>query len=228
MSYLSEPVRLMIHEEADRFTNMAVDEALLRLLPDHPQPILRFYQWSEPAVSIGYFQPTTEAPEGRSLVRRYTGGGLVDHEADFTYSVIVPRGHDVYEAGTVGSYEQIHTAVAEALRKQGLVADLAPCCQDVESVACFQKAVKYDVVGSSEEEKLAGAAQRRTREGCLHQGSILIQGYDYEVMCETLAETLLPLLGSHYEDSELLGTEESRVQELLQSRYSTDEWNLAR
>jgi lipoate-protein ligase A len=76
---------------------MAEDEALLRLVS---APVLRIYQWTEPAISIGYFGLYSDVPSGRPFVRRYTGGGLVDHEADFTYSIIVTRANRLNSLGT--------------------------------------------------------------------------------------------------------------------------------
>ena len=71
--------------------NMALDEALLQRALE---PTLRVYRWSEPAVSLGYFSRFAEAEKaaaGRAMVRRWTGGGLVEHGDDITYTLIVPR-----------------------------------------------------------------------------------------------------------------------------------------
>src|SRR5207248_11592242 len=73
--------------------NMAVEEALLEAAGCIATPVLRFYSWSEPAASFGYFQRYAEVLQLtslRPLVRRPTGGGLVTHDADWTYSLIFP------------------------------------------------------------------------------------------------------------------------------------------
>ena len=44
---------------------------------------------------------------------------------------------------------------------------------DVDSSSCFEKPVEWDLIDESGE-KVAGAGQRRTRKGLLHQGSILL------------------------------------------------------
>ena len=75
--------------------NMALDEALLHAAPRLGQPVLRFYGWTEPAASFGYFQKHAEIERMtllRPLVRRPTGGGLVPHDADWTYSLVFPPG----------------------------------------------------------------------------------------------------------------------------------------
>jgi len=149
--------------------NMAVDESLLRLATG---PVLRLYEWSVPAVSLGYFQPAAVAPAGRPCVRRYTGGGLVDHARDVTYTVAAPRAHPLGLLSTAESYSRLHAAVAAALQDIGLDAVLSPVCDAGDNPACFQKAVKFDVLHQGK--KVAGAAQRRTRSGMLQQGSILL------------------------------------------------------
>lgn len=220
---MSEPVRIIQEGHGNRAWNMAVDEALLRLVQ---APVLRIYQWSEPAVSIGYFGLHSDVPPGRPFVRRYTGGGLVDHENDFTYSIIVPRLHRLNQMGTQESYEEIHRAVAQTLARLGFHSDLAATASTVENSACFQKAVKFDVVDGTS--KLAGAAQRRTREGCLHQGSILVPGFNFESLSQGLIRELSPLLGAEVAPSELDPVEKARASLLEIERYSTDDWNLSR
>ena len=111
-------------------------------------------------------------PEGRPFVRRYTGGGLVDHAHDVTYTVVLPRTHPWMQLSAPASYEQIHLGVQAALAACGIASELTPTASTAESEACFQKPVRFDIVAA--DAKLSGAAQRRTREGLLHQGSILL------------------------------------------------------
>ena len=73
--------------------NMALDEALLESAPELGRPVLRFYGWLEAAASFGYAQKYAEIERWtllRPLLRRPTGGGLVPHDADWTYSVALP------------------------------------------------------------------------------------------------------------------------------------------
>ena len=139
-------LRLIQHREECSFYNMAVDEALLRFVNDHGKPILRLYGWKDPAVSIGYFQTIEDVPEGRPFVRRFTGGGLVDHANDYTYSIIVPQAHPIYQIGTSKSYAKIHRAISQALIDLGIRADLASDCSNADSNACFEKPVRFDVM----------------------------------------------------------------------------------
>jgi len=217
-------VRLLIDPAGDKAWNMAVDEALLRLVT---VPVLRIYRWTEPAVSIGYFEKSGDVPAGRPFVRRYTGGGLVDHEADFTYTLVLPKDHPLALAGTGPSYEAIHEKITAALQREGIDARLTPVNDEVEHHACFQKAVRFDVV-DSHGRKLAGAAQRRTRQGCLHQGSILPGKFDFDSLARSVADALEPVLGKGLEESRLTGDETAKARELESTRYRTREWNESR
>lgn len=211
--------RVIEHPPQTSSMNMAIDEALLRLIGD---PVLRFYQWQEPAVSIGYFESKDDVPEGRPFVRRYTGGGLVDHARDFTYSVVLPRGHSLERAGTANSYELLHQGVSQALCQLGYISELASACGEEKSNACFEKPVKYDVLQGNR--KLAGAAQRRSREGCLHQGSILLEAdFDRKKLASALSNQFASLLGEPQRSS-LTPDEILKANELNQSRYATEEW----
>jgi lipoate-protein ligase A len=148
--------------------NMAIDEALLAVIP---APLLRIYRWSAPALSFGYFQPwepIRAAYPTRALVRRWTGGGLVLHGQDLTYSLLIPSSIKV--SGPADSYRLIHTALARALNDCQIPAQPAPSSSQKTSPACFENPVLHDILVQNR--KVAGAAQRRTRTGLLHQGSI--------------------------------------------------------
>jgi len=150
--------------------NMAIDEVLLR---QNTRPTLRIYRWVEPAVSFGYFGKFAEAEmvaHGRPMVRRWTGGGIVEHGDDLTYTLIVPREHPMLRFSAIESYRLIHEAIAGLLSGEGMRAEIAGAVSASPVASCFARPVRYDVVMGAA--KLAGAAQRRTRWGMLHQGSI--------------------------------------------------------
>ena len=92
--------RLLEHGLLDPAANMAWDEALLEAAPGLGQPVLRLYGWNQPAATFGYFQKHAEIARLtplRPLIRRPTGGGLVPHDADWTYSLAFPPGHPWHE-----------------------------------------------------------------------------------------------------------------------------------
>src|SRR6478752_6039108 len=91
--------------------NMAIDEALLEATAALALPILRFYGWTEPAASFGYFQHYSDVERGtllRPLVRRPTGGGIVPHDRDWTYSLVFPPQNKWYELSAKDSYCRVH------------------------------------------------------------------------------------------------------------------------
>lgn len=169
--------------------NMAIDEWLFR--HDCGVPVLRLYEWAGDWVSLGYFQGLAEARgifgETPDYVRRWTGGGIVDHRSDSTYTLVIPRCEALAGSRGSESYCAIHGAVAACLQKKGQACDLA--CEDSgrESNACFEKPVQWDLL-SNEGGKLAGAGQRRGREGILHQGSVAAPMTMLDGLCGFLAE----------------------------------------
>ncbi len=153
--------------------NMALDEALLENSPQIAQPVLRFYGWTEPAGTFGYSQHFSEVERVtllRPLIRRPTGGGLVPHDADWTYSLIFPPHHSWYALKAVESYERVHEWIRDAFLKMKVATELSPCCKKEIPGQCFVGAEKSDVLWHGR--KIAGAAQRRTKSGLLIQGSI--------------------------------------------------------
>jgi lipoate-protein ligase A len=169
---------------------MATDFLLLRRYPEKGYARFRAYGWHRPAFSFGYSQKIAlvraqlpaEAEQGRAveLVRRPTGGGLVDHREDWTFALVIPRGHDLEVARAVESYRAVHAALADALSECGQAAVLKERCEpeacDGEKAkgptVCFTRPELYDVVHPESGVKIAGAAQKRTKEGLLFQGSI--------------------------------------------------------
>jgi len=162
--------------------NMDIDAELLEnsaKLADFP--LVRIYDWDRPSVSIGYVQKEEAVPDSDkyTVVKRPTGGGVVYHDRDLTYTVIVPATHWIAGLDRVESYRVFHKAVVRALSVFGLKCNLVDKEQpkvDRATMQCFVTPTKYDVLCSNIEPgkfiKVGGSAQRRTKNGILHQGSI--------------------------------------------------------
>jgi lipoyl(octanoyl) transferase len=153
--------------------NMALDETLLHAAPELRGPVLRFYSWSEPAASFGYFQKFSDVQAMtnlRPLIRRPTAGGLVPHESDWTYSLIFPPTHSWYELKALESYRRLHQWLQAAFARAGVETMLAMSAQKQAPGQCFAGPDQFDLLWSGS--KIAGAAQRRTRTGLLVQGSV--------------------------------------------------------
>lgn len=157
----------------DPASNMAVDEALLLTAIPRDAPVLRFYGWTEPAATFGYFQRYAEVEARtrlRPLIRRPTGGGIVPHDRDWTYSLAIPPGQPWHRLKAVESYRTVHEWVIQAFFAIGMTAELAPCCRKEVPGACFEGYEQFDVLWAGK--KIAGAAQRRNASGLLIQGSV--------------------------------------------------------
>jgi lipoate-protein ligase A len=203
---------------------MAVDESLLHL---SPIPVLRLYGWEVAAVSIGYFQSWKLVPPNRPFVRRYTGGGLVDHSQDFTYTVVAPRDSSLGALSTAESYALIHRAIARAMQALDLAAELTSDCAEIDAPGCFQKPVKFDVM--LHQRKVAGGAQRRTRRAMLQQGSILLPDPGlYPSLQKILPKTLGHEIGLTWQESALSQEETAQATALARDRYSQHGWNQER
>src|ERR1700758_3487521 len=84
------------HRARSAAMNMAIDEALLETAT---LPTIRYYWWNHPALSFGYFGKFSEVENfawDRDPVRRWTGGGIVFHGDDLTYSLVIPASNSVF------------------------------------------------------------------------------------------------------------------------------------
>ena len=150
---------------------MAVDEWLLETATT---PVLRVYRWLGNWGSVGYFGSHGEAVAsfpGVDWVRRWTGGGTVDHRADWTYTVVAPVGEFLAKCRGAESYRMLHAALAATLVTEGIDCRLSTGSDETGVALCFENPVSHDLVGP-DARKLAGAGQRRNRFGLLHQGSV--------------------------------------------------------
>lgn len=171
--------------------NMAFDSLMLRAWPLDDEPRLRFYGWERPCATCGVSQRAEDFPgvDPRFLVRRPGGGGLVRHSnAEMTYAFAVSRRHLLFSMRPADSYVEIHGALARAARLAGAEVSLlerdAP--PDGLPAECFRRPSAGDVMLASGR-KLAGAAQKRTRDGLLVQGYVALSGLPGRVRGEFAA-----------------------------------------
>ena len=175
----------IIHDDAhDGPTNMARDEALLALVGEGESvPTLRTYQWSPPTISLGYFQKygdygRLDPPAGAlPVVRRQTGGGAILHDRELTYSITLPADHPLLADGPNALYEIVHDALMECLAERGVEtrrgSETDGSGPGRGPFFCFARRHLLDVfLGDG---KLAGSAQRRTRNAVLQHGSIIFE-----------------------------------------------------
>ena len=139
----------------------------------------RILHTADRAATFGYSQHYQEV-EGwtalRPLIRRPTGGGLVPHDADWTYSLVFPPNDPWYALRAEESYRRVHDWVSASFRALQVQAELSECCDKPVLGRCFVGAEKFDVLAGGK--KIAGAAQKRNKFGLLVQGSIQPPSFD--------------------------------------------------
>ncbi len=211
--------------------NMSTDEILLATADRRRAPLLRFYQWDRSAVTIGYVQSFDAVTKtGVEVVRRPTGGGVVDHEQDFTYSVAIPPSHWLVRLNRMESYHYINRAVGYGLSQLGVTPSMAeeqiPRHVDRTTMVCFEQPTRYDVLAN--DQKVAGSAQRRTRDGILHQGSVLLDeldtSFDNEQLQASIEAGFVEVMGAEFSP---FTPDRSFLDEIAaaeQERYSASEW----
>ncbi|MBT2813970.1 lipoate--protein ligase family protein [Staphylococcus coagulans] len=171
----------------DPYYNMALDEALLNFVSrGEIDPVIRFYTWNPPTLSIGYFQRLSKEididkvkEKGYGLVRRQTGGRGVLHDKELTYSVIVPESHPDMPKTVTEAYRVISEGLLEGFKSLGFDAYFAVPRSKEEreklkqprSSVCFDAPSWYELV--VEGKKIAGSAQTRQKGVILQHGSIL-------------------------------------------------------
>lgn len=223
--------------------NMALDFLLLQRYPHAGAPRFRHYGWRAPSFTFGYSQKIAfvreQLPPGETfdLCRRPTGGGVVDHRDDWTFSLVIPRGHPLEDVRATQSYREVHECLAAALQRQGVPAvtkkqlDPPHPAGPLGPGVCFQRAELYDVIYEPTGGKIAGAAQKRNKHGLLFQGSLWRPATVTKLDDDQLLDDFTALLGV------ALGLEPAQVpwpdlneDEVsgLTEQYSAPEWNEVR
>ena len=197
--------------------NMAIDETLFQTVET---PTLRFYHWLRPSISFGYFGAYAEVSSHESdhdIVRRWTGGGVVFHHGDVTYSLLLPSSHPYSRRSSRQVYSDVHEAIARALRVSGLAATLATEDARKVSDACFANPVRMDVM--VDRTKVAGAAQRRSRGGLMQQGSVQLEQMPNNFRTD-FARALSDRFVSKIMDAGLI----AQAEELRSQKYGSAGW----
>ena len=230
----------------DAVTNMAIDAALLRSMPAG-LAAFRHYAWLEPTASFGYAQRYNEvaqnSPTELSLIRRLTGGGIVDHRNDWTYALILHNSLAASKRPATELDQHVHQAIQQTLQSMQIETQLAPCPKACKSATrapssinsasqCFVHPAVNDVL-RLDGQKIAGAAMKRSRAGLLIQGSIdrstLPDDFDFTHFQPNLLTQLaqaLELPQGELEDIRPLFKSEQIEKE--KERFASQAWNQKR
>ena len=178
--------------------NMRIDTELLENLDENSQPTLHLYDWKNDSATYGYFVDPFDflSKEGvekhkLDLARRPTGGGIIFHMWDFAFSLVVPSHSRHFSQNTLDNYAFVNNAVLRASQEfleteeklEIIPDDFTPVDMSCKRF-CMAQPTKYDVVLNGR--KIAGAAQRKTKQGFLHQGTISLMMPPKEYLQEIL------------------------------------------
>lgn len=217
--------------KGDPAFNMALDEVLLEAMSHLRKPVLRFYGWTEPAASFGYFQKYADvecATLLRPLIRRPTGGGIVPHDKDWTYSLAFPPNHEWHSLKAEASYRRAHEWIQSAFARLDISTELAPHSHSAGLGQCFVGHEKSDLLWHGK--KIAGAAQRRNKLGLLIQGAvqpppIFLARADWERAMYKVAQQEFGIQWSEL----MLGKElNERAHTLMREKFSQHRFNQKR
>jgi lipoate-protein ligase A len=239
--------RLLPYAEADGPHNMAADEALLQSAL-RGMASLRFYAWTTPTISLGYFQPERVRNEEKQVsalpfVRRASGGAMLVHHREVTYALALPPG--VAWQTRESWLRRMHLIIAAALARHGITAYLHESASTSSSPSplCYLQHSPCDLlIGSS---KIVGSAQRKQRGALLQHGGILLAGSPYtpalpgirelsgrsltvEETCDSVRRVFEEQTEWKIEPGDWTPSERQAVAELAANKYSQDWWNRKR
>ncbi len=213
--------------------NMDLDRELLEDLSENGSPILHFYDWKRPSITYGYFIKIhnlmdLEKLKKRSIDigRRPTGGGVVFHMWDMAFSFLMPSKSKYFYLNPLENYRFINNIVFQTILeflekevKKISLMDEEGIKDNIAHDFCMGHATKYDIIIKGK--KVVGAAQRRKKNGFLHQGTISLFKPEKEVLqdillkdvLEIISSTSYPLLGSYDQNREIFLR--NKLQDLL-------------
>lgn len=269
--------RLIDTEINDAFYNMAVDEAIMKI---HKQekvpPTIRFYRWSPPALSLGYFQQFHKVVDEKKCrkynvdaVRRLTGGRTILHDNELTYSITIAEKTGYLPEDILESYNIISRGIVRGFNLLDIDVNLKQLDKSKKkpegfSAACFDAPSWYEVVADGK--KLVGSAQTRKKGIILQHGSIpftlnedklfsvlkfsndrvrermkniflnkatsVLQQTDSSLSFDELKKSLIKgweqVFSIKLQPGTLLPEEENLVEELIENKYNTRQWNQKR
>jgi len=174
--------RLIRSRSADAVYNMALDEKIFDRYMEDGIPVFRAYGWRSASFTYGVSQkPENEidikrcAQDSVQIAKRMTGGGILLHHNEITYSLVCAK-EDIGEPDSViVSYRKICAFLISFYRSLGLDASFALDTEDFKKKCiphelCSASREKYDIVINGK--KIGGNAQKRKRRAVFQHGSI--------------------------------------------------------
>ncbi len=189
-------VKVLSSPRADVYGQMAFDEVLVSEPSFAGEDLCRFFNWTGgPCATFGYAQFYNSAKAGfeaagiKEFTRRPTGGGIVLHKDDLTFSLIFNCTRDL---NVRQIYDKLHGLIKENFKKSGVDFDSYNDKSDYrpapggQNSACFTNPVGGDLMSGGV--KILGGAMRRYGERILYQGSLQLKGARENEFFKTVIE----------------------------------------
>jgi lipoate-protein ligase A len=228
---------------------MAADEVMLETAGVGVAS-LRFYGWSTPTLSLGYFQPaairhTDARLAGLPFVRRATGGDALVHHHELTYGIALPQGPP-WQKRRESWVQRMHALIRATFQELGV--SLSGCGEEKKlgPVLCFHHQTPCDLLLQSH--KVVGSAQRKARGALLQHGAILLAQSPHtpslpglhelaafdpsppsrDLLIQAILTTLHEDTGWTLTPADWTPTESLRAATLVAEKYASPVWNAKR
>lgn len=242
---MTPTVRLLPLDSLPGPANMAADEALLESAAERGVASLRFYTWSEPTLSLGYFQSSADRfadplLTGLPWVRRATGGTALVHDHEITYALALPA--DLVKTSRESWACRFHKIVTEALSEGGAETRAVQLGEEAKlgAVLCFLHQTAGDLLAGPA--KVVGSAQRKCKGALLQHGGILLARSRFTPQLPGLlertgrtfpAEQVASLVSGRFTadtgwplvSSDWTPVERTRREQIEAEKYVRSEWN---
>lgn len=227
-------VKILSSPRFDVFAQMALDEVLVGEKSLKTEDLCRFFNWSGGVcATFGYAQfyqsckAQFEALGITEYTRRPTGGGIVLHKDDLTFSLIFNYG-GVLNVRQI--YDKLHGLIREGFERSGIKVDSYGAQSDYRpapggvSASCFTNPVGGDLMAGGR--KILGGAMRRYGGRILYQGSLQYKdargngGFE-DIIARAFAEFLG---GADLRKTDLPPDIVKEAESLALGRYRTQSW----
>ncbi len=174
--------RLIRSGAMDALSNMALDEKIFKTYLLDGVGILRLYRWKRPSFTYGFSQQPQDqidlaacAGDAVGVAKRITGGGVLFHDDEITYSFVCSKTDIAEPQGVFVDYRNICRFLIRFYQSLGLGAGFALESLDFNDRSgahelCSAAYEKYDIVIGGN--KIGGNAQKRNRQAIFQHGAI--------------------------------------------------------
>jgi lipoyl(octanoyl) transferase len=227
--------RLICSEPASGAYNMALDEAIfdIRSRDGSIPSTLRFFKWSTPQYTIGYFQKFAQfEPHKLPVTRRLTGGLGVRHDQDLSYSLVTGDNETPFSSDQEANYLTLHKILKAGLMELGISSDFVQHASRIsdltandDRISCIKTLFPHDLFRLGK--KIAGTSQRKRGDTILLQGTIHLSLKDKteNELTNAFIYGFKKELGRNLRCGSLSDLELSACKELMAGKYSKDYWN---